>query len=116
MERKQYPERLILKHKQNFNISYLLSKIFLDKNYTDAEVHNALYENIQSEILYKNNDFKHAAELLIDNLKKKKKILILGDYVVDGYSSTYLFHDYFKNRNINSNYYTRTIVRWLWSK
>ena len=41
------PERLILKHKQNFNISYLLSKIFLDKNYTDAEVHNALYENIR---------------------------------------------------------------------
>ncbi len=99
------PERLILKHKQNFNISYLLSKIFLDKNYTDAEVHNALYENIQSEILYKNNDFKHAAELLIDNLKKKKKILIFGDYDVDGYSSTYLLHDYFKNRNINSNYY-----------
>ena len=67
------PERLILKHKQNFNISYLLSKIFLDKNYTDAEVHNALYENIQSEILYKNNDFEYAAELLFDNLKKKKK-------------------------------------------
>ena len=52
------PERLILKNKQNFNISYLLSKIFIDKNYTDEEVHNSLYENIQNEILYKNNDFR----------------------------------------------------------
>ena len=42
---------------------------------------------------------------LIDNLKQKKKILIFGDYDVDGYSSTYLLYDYFKNRNINCNYY-----------
>ena len=99
------PERLILKNKQNFNISYLLSKIFIDKNYTDEEVHNSLYKNVQSEILYKNNDFEHAANLLIDSLKKKKKILIFGDYDVDGYSSTFLLHDYFINQNIKCNYY-----------
>ena len=32
-------ERLILKQKQNFNISYLLSKIFLDKNYSDDKIY-----------------------------------------------------------------------------
>ena len=62
------PERLILKHKQNFNISYLLSKIFLDKKYTDEEVHNSLYKNIKSKISYRNKDFEYASKLLIENL------------------------------------------------
>ena len=99
------PERLILKHKQNFKISYLLSKIFLDKNYTDEEIYNSISKNFQNKIEYNNKDFEYASYLLIDNLKKKKKILIFGDYDVDGYSSTYLLYDYFKNQNIDCNYY-----------
>ena len=60
------PERLILKHKQNFNISYLLSKVFIDKKYTDEEMYNSLYKNFQSIISYNNNDFEYASKLLID--------------------------------------------------
>ena len=99
------PERLILKHKEIFNISYLLSKVFIDKKYTDEEVHYSLFTNFQRKISYKHNDFEYAAKLLIDNLNKKKKVLIFGDYDVDGYSSTYLLHDYFKNQNIQCDYY-----------
>ncbi len=99
------PERLILRYKQNFNISYLLSKIFLDKKYTNEEVHNSLYKNFRGKISYKNNDFEYATKLLIETLNMKKKILIFGDYDVDGYSSTYLLYDYFKNQNIDCNYY-----------
>ena len=36
---KSIPDRLILKNKQNFNISYLLSKIFIANNYTDEEIY-----------------------------------------------------------------------------
>ena len=36
------PERLILKNKQKYNISYLLSKIFLDKKYSDEEIHYSI--------------------------------------------------------------------------
>ena len=71
------PERLILKHKQNFKISYLLSKIFLDKNYTDEEIYNSISKNFQNKIEYNNKDFEYASYLLIDNLKKKKKYLFL---------------------------------------
>ena len=67
------PERLILKHKEIFNISYLLSKVFIDKKYTDEEVHYSLFTNFQRKISYKHNDFEYAAKLLIDNLNKKKK-------------------------------------------
>ncbi len=99
------PERLILRHKQNFNISYLLSKIFLSKKYTDDEIHNSIYKNLNNEIHFKNKDFEYAANILLDNLNKNKSILIFGDYDVDGYSSTYLLYDYFKNQNINCDYY-----------
>ena len=36
------PDRLILKNKQKFDISYLLSKIFLDKKYTDEEIYSSV--------------------------------------------------------------------------
>ena len=37
------PERLILKNKQDYNISYLLSKIFLDNKYNDEEIQNSIF-------------------------------------------------------------------------
>ena len=93
------PDRLILKYKQNYNISYLLSKIFLDKNYTDEEIYNSIYQDVEYDIHYESKDFEYAFLLLNENLNKKKKILIFGDYDVDGYSSTYLLYDYFKKKN-----------------
>ena len=33
------------------------------------------------------------------------KILIFGDYDVDGYSSTYLLYDFLKKFKFNCNYY-----------
>ena len=99
------PDRLILKNTQNYNISYLLSKIFLQKNYTDDEIHNSIYKKMTHEIHYKNKDFEYASQFLTECISKKKKILIFGDYDVDGYSSTYLLYDYFKKNNIDCNYY-----------
>ena len=99
------PERLILKNKQKFNISYLLSKIFLDKKYTDEEIHNSIYQIKEKEIIYKNQDFEDASKFISDCYKNKKKILIFGDYDVDGYSSVYLLYDYLTNLNISCNFF-----------
>ncbi len=99
------PERLILKNKQKFNISYLLSKIFLDKKYTDDEIYNSIYKIQEKEIIYKNQDFVEASKYIYDCYKNKKKILIFGDYDVDGYSSVYLLYDYLTNLNISCNYF-----------
>ena len=67
------PERLILKNKQKYNISYLLSKIFLDKKYSDEEIHNSIYNTHQKEIIYNNQDFVHASKFILDCYKNKKK-------------------------------------------
>ena len=98
-------ERLILKQKQNFNISYLLSKIFLDKNYSDDEIYNSINKNDEFQYIYQHDDFVCAITRLLECIKEKKEILIFGDYDVDGYSSTYLLYDCFKNIKINCDYY-----------
>ncbi len=99
------PERLILKNKQDYNISYLLSKIFLDNKYNEEEIQNSIFNFSKTDIIYQNEDFKRASTFVIDCIKKKKKILIFGDYDVDGYSSTYLLYDYFSNINIDCDFY-----------
>ena len=71
------PERKILKNKQNFNISYLLSKIFLDKEYTDEEIHNSIYKNHELEVIYQNKDFEYASVYINECLIDKKKFLHL---------------------------------------
>ena len=67
------PERLILKNKQKYNISYLLSKIFLDKKYSEEEIYNSIYKIQQNEIIYKNQDFVNASKFIFDCYKNKKK-------------------------------------------
>ena len=99
------PERLIIKNKQNYNISYLLSKIFLDKKYTDEEIYYSINKSQKKEVNYLNKDFIAASNFIKNCVKKRKKILIFGDYDVDGYSSTYLLFDYFNKLNIDCNYF-----------
>ena len=99
------PDRLILKNKQKFNISYLLSKIFLEKNYTDNEIFNSINKTYHQKISYQNKDFIIAADYVIECLNNNNKILIFGDYDVDGYSSTYLLYDYLSNLKIDCDYF-----------
>ena len=99
------PERLILKNKQKYNISYLLSKIFLDKKYSDEEIFNSIYNTHQKEIIYNNQDFVDASKFIFDCYKNKKNVLIFGDYDVDGYSSVYLLYDFLTKLDITCNYF-----------
>ena len=99
------PQRLIEKNKQDLNISYILSNIFIDKKYTNEEIFSSIYQNKNFNLTYENQDFVKAGFFLKKCLKLKKKILIFGDYDVDGYSSTYLLYDYFTMLNIGCDYY-----------
>ncbi len=99
------PQRLIEKNKQDLNISYILSNIFIDKKYTNEEIYNSIYQNKNANLTYENQDFVKAGFFVKKCLKLKKKILIFGDYDVDGYSSTYLLYDYFTMLNIGCDYY-----------
>ena len=66
------PERLILKKKQDFDVSFILSKIFLIKKYTDDEIYSSLNKEISSEINYIDNDFNKASLFLTESFKKRE--------------------------------------------
>ncbi len=102
---KSIPERLVLKKQQDFNTSYLLSKILLEKKYSNEEIHNSLNKEQLDNAKYHNEDFVTAANIFNECLKSNKKILIFGDYDVDGYSSTYLLYDYISNLKIKCDFY-----------
>ncbi len=102
---KSVPDRLIQKKQQKYNISYLLSKIFTEYNYSEEEIHNSLTKYKRQYINYYDEDFKKAGDIFFDCLNKNKKILIFGDYDVDGYSSSYLLYDFITNLNLRCDYY-----------
>ena len=102
---KSIPERLVLKNQQDFNTSYLLSKILLAKNYSNEEIYDSLNKDQVSDVNYHSKDFNNAAKIFLESINSNKKILIFGDYDVDGYSSTYLLYDFITNLKIKCDYY-----------
>tara|TARA_B100001123_G_C15304460_1_gene1022138 strand:+ start:1012 stop:2706 length:1695 start_codon:yes stop_codon:yes gene_type:complete len=99
------PERLIIKKKQDFNTSYLLSKILLEKKYSNEEIYNSLNNDQLNNLTYFNEDFVNAGNIFQECIKNNKKILIFGDYDVDGYSSTYLLYDFITKLNVKCDFY-----------
>ena len=99
------PERLIQKKIQDLNINYLLSKILLAKKYSSEEIYNSLNDDQLNNISYHNDDFVNAGKIFLECVKDNKKILIFGDYDVDGYSSTYLLYDFITNLKLKCDFY-----------
>ena len=90
-------KRLVEKIKIENNFSELVSKLILERNFSSEEVlsiNNDL--GITNPFLYE-NDFLKAAELIEKIISKDEKILVIGDYDVDGCVSTSLFVNFFKN-------------------
>ena len=70
------PERLILKKQQDFNTSYLLSKILLEKKYSDEEIHNSLNEDQLVNTAYHNEDFASATDIFKECIKLLSLIIL----------------------------------------
>jgi single-stranded-DNA-specific exonuclease len=86
---------LVEKIKQDFNFNDILSRLIVLRNY-DVEEINAINNDLKlTNIFIKNIDFINASDILIESIKKKENICILGDYDVDGSSATSLLVRYF---------------------
>ena len=98
-------KKLVEKIKQDYNFSEIISKLIVSRNYDDVEINNIKnYLNLNN-IFSKNNDFDKATDLLISSINKKEKICILGDYDVDGASSTALLSRFFNHISQDYFYY-----------
>jgi len=87
------------KIKQDFGFSEILSKLIISRNYDIAEINN-INNNLDITNIFKNNDdFNESANLLINSLNQKDNICILGDYDVDGSTSTSLLVRFLEHIN-----------------
>ena len=98
-------KRLLDKIKADNNFNDITAKITISRKFTDTEI---LTINNHLEIInpfLKNSDFLKAYEILYKSISNDDKIIIVGDYDVDGCVSTSLFVNFFKSIKVNYSYY-----------
>mgnify|MGYP000907676535 CR=1 FL=1 len=98
-------KRIVDKVKNDNNFSEIISKIIVSKKFDKEELNSINYDLEVSNPFLDNKDFKKGHSLLKESLKNKDKIVIVGDYDVDGCVSTSLIVNYFRLINRNIDYY-----------
>ena len=101
---KRINDRIIEKTSIDNNFTYDLSKLVLNRNYTNTELNHLKHEHNFFNPFLKNNDFIIASKLLLKILQIKSSVLIYGDYDVDGVSSTSILVNFFNDLR-KPNYY-----------
>ena len=92
-------KNLVEKIKQDFNFNEILSRLIISRNFDLDEINNINDDLKTYNDFINNNDFNKATDLLIDTIKNKENICILGDYDVDGSTSTALLVRFFNYIN-----------------
>src|SRR6056300_754868 len=98
-------KRLVEKIKIDHGLNDIQSKIVLSRNYTIDEIYLIKNKINLKNPFYKTKDFVQGCELLNKNLNKQNKILIIGDYDVDGCMSTSLLVNFLKKKTARVNYF-----------
>ena len=90
-----------------FSLPTSIASIMSLRGITSREISSNFFypnkNNLHDPFLLK--DMEKAVERIIKQKNKQKKILILGDYDVDGISSTAMLYLFFKKINIHVSYY-----------
>jgi len=98
-------KRLIEKIKIDYRLNDIQAKIILSRNYSKEEIYLIKNKIDLKNPFHNTKDFLLACELLKKNLKNQNKILIIGDYDVDGCMSTSLLVNFLKEKNANVDYF-----------
>lgn len=97
--------RKVEKYSQKYNLSNFTSKLLINNNFDEDEIYY-LNQKPGIDYTYKNlKDFKLAATLIDEHIEQNKKILLFGDYDVDGGCSVALLAKYLKFKGADFNYY-----------
>ena len=100
-------DEIVEKFSKELNVSKITASILLNREILKLEeAYQFLYpslSNIPSPFLLK--DMKKAVERIIDAIKNNEKILIYGDYDVDGITSVALLVNFFNEIDFKTFYY-----------
>ena len=98
-------KRLIDKIKVDFKFSEIVSKLIIQRKFTLNEIHSIRGNLKINNPFLKSSDFLDSIKILKKNIDNKSKILVIGDYDVDGCASTSLMVSFLKNNKANIRYY-----------
>ena len=102
---KKINKNSVEKIKQDFNFSDILSRLIISRKFNSSEIHS-INNILEVKNNFSNNDdFIKATNFLVQSIKIKEKICILGDYDVDGAASTSLLVRFFNFINQPHFYY-----------
>lgn len=104
-EELSFNKRILAKTKIENNFSEILSKIVIANKFTNEEIYSINNTISYSNPFLSNEDFNESCEILEKHISKKNKILVIGDYDVDGCVSTSLLINFFKKINIKADYF-----------
>ena len=93
---KQINRNLVEKLKQDYNFDEILSKLIISRKFDNNEITTINNDLNLNNIFLNNIDFNKSIKLVVNAIKKKEKICILGDYDVDGSAATSLFIKFLK--------------------
>ena len=92
---------------KKYKISYVMSTVLLNRGIeTEEQVRGYISKSLE----FVNNpkmlpDIEAAAERIIEAIKKKEKIMIYGDYDVDGVTSTSLLYSFLKDNGADVEFF-----------
>lgn len=89
-----------------FGISMIVAQIIANKNLTDEEIKIFLEptrDNFYDPFLLP--DMEKAVERILKAIEEKEKVVIFGDYDVDGITSTTVLKKYLEERGLEVGYY-----------
>jgi single-stranded-DNA-specific exonuclease len=92
--------------KNKYNIPIILANILVNKMQKEdvaSYLRPSFKKNLPDPNILRNMD--KTINIIIDNMSKKKKIGLLGDYDVDGATSSAIIFQYFKEINIETDVY-----------
>ena len=89
------------------NISKLLARVLINRNITNAEDINIFLNPTRNDFHdpYLMPDMKKAVERIVLAIKNKERIIIYGDYYVDGITSITVLKRFLEERGIQVDYY-----------
>ena len=101
--KKELDSRSILNISQKYSLSDIAAKLLSTRTNKITDIKNFLEPTLVSfmpnPLIF--NDMEKAGNRILKAIKNKEKIAIIGDYDVDGLTSTVLLKKYLKNFNID---------------
>ena len=98
-EQKKINKNSVEKLKQDHNFSEILSQLIISRNFDKSEIYSIKNDLYPFNVFANNNDFHQSIDLLVNAIKNRENICILGDYDVDGSAAASLLVRFFESIN-----------------